>query len=669
MKPDGSDVRLLYGAHSHQTGSGGSTIQFSSPKENSNGDVVVIARAFNNTMDGGDPVVINVKNYLDNTVPKNNNLGATGPAQTSVSGGAIDTNANAVSLIGRYGSAVPLLDGTNRAIASYSLCLADILDPNTMQVIETRTCTDPLVDLADTNTVVAPPRYGIYVLDLDANSISPITVAQPDTYYTDVAIAQNYTDEGQFIDDTYNISTPTIGTIHIRSVYDLDGAFNPMGSTAASLAQLSDPTLSTGDPVNNPTLIERPAMFLRVVKGTYLPDDDVRDYDNSAYGLNGSGQLMRQVIGYAPIDPDGSVRFNVPADVPLSFSILDRNGRRVNGTSRHNNWITVRPGETVTCHGCHTHNSGSPHGNPDAEPPALNTGADTTLTWPNTDPANVPLVNVGDTMAYARTENQGNQSLKLSVDIRNTDIWTDTNDRAVDAPIRFTYDNTEAPAGQGVSTTKPVNLGGCLDNGATNGWNENCRVIINYDAHIQPLWEKGRIDSASVNRTCTSCHTTYDAIGATLQVPAGKYQLDLTQNSPDSMGNSVDTQDPNYYKSYIELVGDDNIVEVQGATIVDSLFDDGMGGMIPRSVFAGTGVNRIITRGSANNSNAFFEVFTEDYYNTYNGVAGRLPHWDPDGGGAGVGLPWLTPGELKLVSEWIDIGAQYYNSPFAAPLN
>jgi hypothetical protein len=338
----------------------------------------------------------------------------------------------------------------------------------------------------------------------------------------------------------------------------------------------------------------------------------------------------------------------------------------VNGTSRHNNWITLRPGEEITCHGCHVHNPNNPtpHGNLAAQPAALNAGADTSLTWPNVNPATAPLVNVGDTMAYARTENQGNQSLKPSVAIRYTDIWTDTNDRAVDAPIRFTYDNNEVPVGEGVTTAIPAS---CTDNGAVNTWDEDCRITINYPAHIQPLWEKARLDSGANARTCTVCHTTYDTVGAMLQAPAGKYQLDLTQNSPDAMGNSVDTQNADYYKSYIELVDDDNIVEVQGAAIVDTEFPAGSG--VTRSVFFGTGVNRIISRGSANNSNAFFEVFTEAYYNTYNGVGGRLPHWDPDGGGMGVGRPWLTLGEQKLVSEWIDIGAQYYNNPFIAPVN
>ena len=32
-----------------------------------------------------------------------------------------------------------------------------------------------------------------------------------------------------------------------------------------------------------------------------------------------------------------------------------------------------------------------------------------------------------------------------------------------------------------------------------------------------------------------------------------------------------------------------------------------------------------------------------------------------------IGL--LSPAELRLLSEWVDIGAQYYNNPFLAPTN
>jgi len=29
----------------------------------------------------------------------------------------------------------------------------------------------------------------------------------------------------------------------------------------------------------------------------------------------------------------------------------------------------------------------------------------------------------------------------------------------------------------------------------------------------------------------------------------------------------------------------------------------------------------------------------------------------------------MSPSELRLVSEWLDIGAQYFNDPFTAPEN
>ena len=36
-------------------------------------------------------------------------------------------------------------------------------------------------------------------------------------------------------------------------------------------------------------------------------------------------------------------------------------------------------------------------------------------------------------------------------------------------------------------------------------------------------------------------------------------------------------------------------------------------------------------------------------------------------GGSHAG--YLSAAELRLLSEWLDIGAQYYNDPFAAPLD
>jgi hypothetical protein len=38
-----------------------------------------------------------------------------------------------------------------------------------------------------------------------------------------------------------------------------------------------------------------------------------------------------------------------------------------------------------------------------------------------------------------------------------------------------------------------------------------------------------------------------------------------------------------------------------------------------------------------------------------------------DAGGSHAG--YLSPDELRLIAEWLDIGAQYYNNPFDVPVN
>jgi hypothetical protein len=54
--------------------------------------------------------------------------------------------------------------------------------------------------------------------------------------------------------------------------------------------------------------------------------------------------------------------------------------------------------------------------------------------------------------------------------------------------------------------------------------------------------------------------------------------------------------------------------------------------------------------GSARASTQFFSRF--------DGNVGTVDH-----------TTFLTDAEKRLIAEWLDIGAQYYNNPFAAPLN
>ena len=86
---------------------------------------------------------------------------------------------------------------------------------------------------------------------------------------------------------------------------------------------------------------QRPARFLRIEKAVSMPDDDVRDFDRSAFGVT-SAFGMREILGYAPVEPDGSVRVKVPADVAFALTVLDANGRRIGAA--HHNWLQLRAG-------------------------------------------------------------------------------------------------------------------------------------------------------------------------------------------------------------------------------------------------------------------------------------------------------------------------------------
>ena len=54
----------------------------------------------------------------------------------------------------------------------------------------------------------------------------------------------------------------------------------------------------------------------------------------------------QQILGYAPIEPDGSFKLHVPADTPIGLTVIDNKGRAF---QTHLNWIQVRPGERRTC--------------------------------------------------------------------------------------------------------------------------------------------------------------------------------------------------------------------------------------------------------------------------------------------------------------------------------
>jgi len=298
--------------------------------------------------------------------------------------------------------------------------------------------------------------------------------------------------------------------------------------------------------------------------------------------------------------------------------------------------MTLRPGEVVECNGCHTPQSELPHGRPDAEAPSANPGAPADGSpFPNTDPA--LFANAGETMAQTYTRLHGVPN--PSVDIKFDDVWTDPSVRAKDPSFAYAY--------SALTTAAPV------DPGCVTNWVASCRIVVNYETVIHPIWGVPRLAADGVtNVTCTSCHSPTDA-AAMAQVPAA--QLDLTDGASD--------QEPRQFKSYRELLFQDNQQVLQNGVLVDTLVQatdangnplfqtdangnpilDANGNPIPVLVTVTT--TPPLSPAGANASPRFFSRFA------------------PGGTHAG----WLKPAELKLISEWLDIGAQYFNNPFAAP--
>jgi hypothetical protein len=476
--------------------------------------------------------------------------------------------------------------------------------------------------LAQPNVQVAPPLYSVWMFDPVQNTFDPLMQPVEGIMVTDVAVAQTrplpniILDKVPGVDLDQNLVNAGVGVIDIRSVYDIDGVdtANPNIATVADSAK----TLASA----------RPARFIRLEKAVSIPDRTVVNLSAAAFGAS---DYMMEILGYAPIEPDGSVRIEVPANVAFRLSVLDAKARAI--TPPQGVWLQVKPGEVVQCNGCHRPQAGAQkpvsHGRAGLFASAWAGAAVGGVPFPHTC-ASVSLPNcpmafipqAGETMAQARmrvscaSDNPPCKQMVPGVNVTYTDVWTDPAQATPGTPINYRYDDATQ------FTTPFPTSAACV-----TAWAANCRIIINYPEHIQKLWDAPRPNPpvAGVNHTCTQagCHSPVNAAGAA-QTPAGN--LDLT--------NSASTDVPQEFTSYRQLLFPHNIVTM-GVT---------------------TSVGPYLNAGSANGtlSAQFFSC-----------LAGGAPCTTTSHTG------FMSPAELRLVSEWLDIGAQYFNNPFdpAVPVN
>ncbi|MCH8867384.1 MAG: hypothetical protein IID58_11085 [Proteobacteria bacterium] len=629
MNPDGSNLEMLYGQQSHATGTNGELVQFMQPRELEDGRIMALIRPFTGTDGGGEIIVIDTPLYLENTQPTKDNIGIlTGPAQTDATINEVSTVPGVPSRGGRYSSVYPILDGTGRLLVSWTQCrVVEIMPDLTQNIVA---CTD--ARLADPLLVLAPPLFGIWMYDPRNNTQLPVVPGEEGFMFTEVVAADPKLAPPE-IPDGRNLFAldPAIGAdgeavLNIRSVYDFDGL------AIVDIAATADPVQTLAE--------DRLARFLRIEKAVSIPDDDVVDLNNTDFGIS-TQQGMREIVGYAMIEPDGSVMVKVPANTALAISVLDENGKRI--TQRHQNWIQLRPGQELTCNGCHVANSGLSHGRRDAFDSAYVGALVAGPEFPNTDPIWF-VGDIGETMAEvrARITNgcaiDGCSSIEPSMNVIYKDIWTaDPLIAAVNLDINYLYAD--------LTTQSPTSLA-CEEN-----WQSSCRSIINYEMHIHPLWSQPRLvfddlgtpvldgNGFQLDNNCLGCHTPIDPDTGQVRVPAG--QLELQDGlSPD---------EPDHYHAYRELLVTDNLQVVINGALVDAqqligvdidgnpIFD-----VIPRASPA--------TIAGALASGDFFDRFEDPADNM------DFMHFNI-----------LSSAERRLIAEWLDVGAQYYNNPFDVP--
>ncbi|GAB5452814.1 MAG: hypothetical protein Hals2KO_31420 [Halioglobus sp.] len=650
IDPAGLGASPLFGFHSQNSGDGGAVV-YSQPRELDDGRLAVVLREPASSTLGGSIVFLDTTNFADVDQPLWDSSGVAGSGQDPLTPREIRTD-GLLSRGGQFGSVFALRDDSGRLLVSWSDCRVideDATEPVVEDPEADQTTLYPPCSLQPENENPAPPLYGGWLYDPLAETQRPVVIPEEGFAITELIAAEPRDFSAVLpLPEDYNseLAQQQRGQLLIDSVYDFDG----VDESPAGIAQHAQP--------GTPSFTARPARFLRIYQPVPIPDRDVFEIPPFAAGFAG-GLGFREILGYVPVEPDGSVTAVLPSGRPLSFDVVDSRGRRIG--ARHNYWLQLGAGEVLRCTGCHDHASGLPHGRVDSQPPSSNPGAvalaNGSLGFPATNADELFAQVVGDSMAEVWNANRpaGNTAAtarELGLFPVYTDQWHSPA-VAAEAAIEDRDYSTEWPD---IPADRRIVVNS-FDPGQPS------RIVINYIDHLQPMWERereARLDSdGNEVTTCIGCHST--AEGAV--VPAG--QLDLT-SAPSAI-------EPEHYRSYRELLAgdDEQWLDADGnlgnrerlCTLTDA-----EGNTI--TVTETVPVSASQQAGSANASVRFFSCFEGGACGPPDAPA--LPANCVEGEGEPVpatrntvdhvGL--LSETELHLVSEWLDLGAQYFNNPF-----
>ncbi len=622
VKPDGTDMFVLYGAHSEGN-------SFLHPRDMDpagkykgflSSDLMPLSR----THEGGGLVFIDAANYSEQNTPANAGVPREG-GQRQVTAQPLSIGGG-LSPYGRVTTPYPLWDGTNRVLVAYKPCEVS----RDGKVVPCATLSsDELARLENEDRPVAeveadglqdnvPPSYAIYMYDPEQQTWLNVAAPPAGFMYTD-PIALQPRPEPQAAQPTAVdsvMAADNMGLLEVRSVYDTDGLGRmgdavitasdlPAGCTAAiakttpadpqdTRAQVAD-IKRIKDPAD-PAYGCAPARFIRVTRAVAPP--------SSTMGLRSAiGETefeMQQILGYAPIEPDGSFKLKVPADTPLGLAVVDAQGRAF---QTHTNWIQVRPGERRTCDGCHSPRRGG----------ALNSGAIVDSVPTGLKAAMATAHQAGETMAATRARLDP-EALKLASDMVSQDIWADG-----------------TKAGVTAKAAVAVRYSGNANNADNLGTPAPANGIINYPEHIQPLWTRDR----GAN-TCVACH-----------------------NNPDKLDLRATIAGTGRLVSYEELLVGDPVIDPTTGRPRTRL-EEGVPVLDRGPALVDTAASEGEAFGLARKSRLAEILFGQPLAA---GTEARTAHPNPPAG-APDHAKLLNAAEKRLVAEWIDLGGQYYNDPF-----
>lgn len=576
---------------------------FLHPREMQDGRVMTSLMPLSGTNEAGAIMLLDVKNYSDACEP-NPGLPQNCNGQTKVQLTDLTVNFDdSFSPGGRFTTPYPLWDGTDRALVSFRPA-----PPNPETIV------DPMTGVEEFDQGV--PEYSVYMMDLTNRTLRPVHLASSGTALVDpiAIIPRGLGDTPAVIGDKFldpalateanGLGGQGMGVFNVRSVYDTD-SLDIMGDSVLAPGESIPRTLS-GDPdlakMKDPTTAEFINRVARFVRVTRaIPTPPGMIMD----AIGESEFEMQEILGYSQIEPDGSFRVKVPADTAVAMTALDVEGRAF---QTHTNWLQVRPGEIRTCNGCH-----SPRRATEPLNSAPIAGSHTTNinSWP---------VIAGETMADTKNNNDP-ASDDLMPNITYTPVWAAISVGGIQATT-ITYDDLDTPP--------PV---------APNG-----RIRINYADHIQPLWDKARPDplndcaaTGAINTgdcTCVNCHNNAllanDAVSAGITLEGGL----------SGLGGRI--------ISYDQL-------------LIGAFKKDGMNLPLPPVVQDGEVVflrdEPLVSVGGSANSSRTSHLIETIYHTKLRADAshtlGTLDH-----------SLLLNASEKRLITEWVDIGAQYINDPF-----